>query len=128
MPQLQLPQLQSWISPRLPAVFPWVTVLLLAAGCGVAPLQQLDEDTPDMRQILGQQAAHRSPPPWYERPPAEPTEWPPERFPLLPNPVLFMWVHPHLAGEAHTVPIPGYPTAFHLYERDYFALPSETPP
>ena len=101
---------------------------LLLASCGTAPLQRLNEDTPDMRQILGQHASVQAPQPWYERPPAEPTEWPAESFPLLPNPMLLMWVHAHLAGVEHAVPVPGYPTAFHLYARNHFALPGETPP
>lgn len=124
----RLPLLPGWISGCLGAACPWTAALLLAAGCSTVPLQKLDEETPDMRQILSQHNTSPSPTPWYERPPAEPTEWPAERFPLLPNPVLFMWVHPHLAGDVHTVPIPGYPTAFHLYEREHFALPGETPP
>lgn len=46
-------------------------------------------------------------------------------FPTLPNPVLVMYVHPHLAGE-EGLPIPGYATAFTLYEKTHFALPGET--
>lgn len=37
-------------------------------------------------------------------------------FPALPNPVLVMYVHPHLAGE-EGLPVPGYATAFTLYEK-----------
>jgi len=37
-------------------------------------------------------------------------------FPRLPNPTLVMYVFPHLAGE-EAVPVPGYATAFPMYER-----------
>lgn len=46
-------------------------------------------------------------------------------FPTLPNPVLVMYVHPHLAGK-EGLPVPGYATAFTLYEKTHFALPGET--
>lgn len=46
-------------------------------------------------------------------------------FPTLPNPVLVMYVHPHLAGD-EGLPVPGYATAFTLYEKTHFALPGET--
>ena len=47
-------------------------------------------------------------------------------FPRLPNPSLVMYVFPHLAGEAHA-PVPGYATAFPLYEQTEYALPGELP-
>ena len=47
-------------------------------------------------------------------------------FPRLPNPTLVMYVFPHLAGEAQA-PVPGYATAFSLYERVEYALPGEVP-
>ncbi len=47
-------------------------------------------------------------------------------FPRLPNPTLVMYVFPHLAGDAHT-PIPGYTTAFPMYEQVEYALPGEVP-
>ena len=45
-------------------------------------------------------------------------------FPRLPNPSLVMYVFPHLAGEAHA-PVPGYATAFPMYEQVEYALPGE---
>ena len=45
-------------------------------------------------------------------------------FPRLPNPTLVMYVFPHLAGE-EAVPVPGYATAFPMYERTEYALPGE---
>ena len=47
-------------------------------------------------------------------------------FPRLPNPTLVMYVFPHLAGEAHA-PVPGYTTAFPMYEQVEYALPGEVP-
>lgn len=44
------------------------------------------------------------------------------RFPLLPNPSLVLFVFPHLVDN---VPIPGYATTFHLYEKNHYALPGE---
>ena len=45
-------------------------------------------------------------------------------FPLLHNPMLIMYVYPHVATESR-VPIPGYWTAFPLYNTIEFALPGE---
>jgi conjugative transfer region lipoprotein (TIGR03751 family) len=45
-------------------------------------------------------------------------------FQRLPNPTLVMYVFPHLAGEAHA-PVPGYATAFPMYEQVEYALPGE---
>ena len=47
-------------------------------------------------------------------------------FPRLPNPSLVMYVFPHLAGEAQA-PVPGYATAFPMYEQVEYALPGEVP-
>ena len=47
-------------------------------------------------------------------------------FPRLPNPTLVMYVFPHLAGEAGA-PVPGYATAFPMYEQVEYALPGEVP-
>ncbi len=45
-------------------------------------------------------------------------------FPRLPNPTLVMYVFPHLAGETQA-PVPGYATAFPMYEQVEYALPGE---
>ena len=45
-------------------------------------------------------------------------------FPQLPNPQLTMYVYPHLAG-LDQAPIPGYATAFLLYDKAHYALPGE---
>ncbi len=47
-------------------------------------------------------------------------------FPRLPNPTLVMYVFPHLVGETRA-PVPGYATAFPLYEHVEYALPGEVP-
>jgi len=44
-------------------------------------------------------------------------------FPLLPNPMLYMYVDPHIS--AGGLPIPAYVTQFRLYKSDYYALPGE---
>ena len=45
-------------------------------------------------------------------------------FPRLPNPALVMYVFPHLTGTGQ--PVPGYATAFSMYEKDAYALPGES--
>ncbi len=46
----------------------------------------------------------------------------PPTFSKLGNPILKLYVFPHLAG-TEMLPIPGYWTAFSAYSRDYYALP-----
>ena len=48
-------------------------------------------------------------------------------FPELPNPRIVMYVFPHLTG-ADRLPVPGYSTAFSMYDRAEFALPGEVAP
>ena len=45
-------------------------------------------------------------------------------FPLLPNPTLVMYVYPHFVGDEQ-LPVPGYSTAFPLYDKVYYAMPGE---
>lgn len=47
-------------------------------------------------------------------------------FPTLPNPTLVMYVDPHLTEDGH--PVPGYTTAFPMFERAEYALPGEAAP
>lgn len=49
-----------------------------------------------------------------------------QHFPTLPNPQLVLYVFPHFAGQDQA-PVAGYYTAFSLYTRNYYALPSEEP-
>ena len=48
-----------------------------------------------------------------------------ELFPRLPNPTLIMYIDPHLTQSGH--PVPGYSTAFPMYETEQYALPGEAP-
>jgi conjugative transfer region lipoprotein (TIGR03751 family) len=45
-------------------------------------------------------------------------------FPTLPNPQLVMYVYPHLS-HSDEAPVPGYMTAFSLYEKMYYAVEGE---
>lgn len=45
-------------------------------------------------------------------------------FPILPNPQLVMYIYPHLSRQDEA-PIPGYTTAFSLYEKTYYAMEGE---
>lgn len=44
-------------------------------------------------------------------------------FPVLPNPQLVMYVYPHFTAKGR--PVPGYSTAFKMFERDEYAMPGE---
>jgi len=44
-------------------------------------------------------------------------------FPVLPNPQIVMYVYPHLTAKGR--PVPGYATAFKMYEKDEYAMPGE---
>lgn len=46
-------------------------------------------------------------------------------FPRLPNPTLVMFVYPHMSRAG--VPVPGYSTAFPLFDSVEYALPGEAP-
>jgi len=48
-----------------------------------------------------------------------------ELFPRLPNPTLIMYIDPHLTHAGY--PVPGYSTAFPMYEQEQYALPGEAP-
>jgi conjugative transfer region lipoprotein (TIGR03751 family) len=48
-------------------------------------------------------------------------------FPILPNPQLVMYVYPHLS-HPDEAPVPGYTTAFSLYEKTYYAIEGEVRP
>ena len=51
-------------------------------------------------------------------------------FPTLPNPTIVLYIHPHKVKDPNTgesLPVPGYATAFPLYNRVEFALPGELP-
>ncbi|MBC8210195.1 MAG: TIGR03751 family conjugal transfer lipoprotein [Gammaproteobacteria bacterium] len=46
-----------------------------------------------------------------------------QQFPRLPNPELRLYVFPHLSRKGH--PVPGYSSAYLMYEKDQYALPGE---
>lgn len=46
-----------------------------------------------------------------------------QTFPRLPNPELSLYVFPHFSRKGH--PVPGYSSAFLMYEKDEYALPGE---
>ncbi len=46
-----------------------------------------------------------------------------EEFRYLPNPILTMYIYPHLTDAG--TPVPGYATFFKFYEKDHIGLPSE---
>ena len=49
-----------------------------------------------------------------------------QQFPVIPNQQIKGYVFPHLSSRGH--PVPGYTTAFTVYERTHYALPGEVPP
>lgn len=49
-----------------------------------------------------------------------------QAFRYLPNPILTMYIFPHLTDAG--TPVPGYTTFFKFYEADQVGLPSEFPP
>ena len=46
------------------------------------------------------------------------------RFPELNNPMLIMFVFPHITES--NLPVPGYSTAFRMFEKTPFAMPGES--
>ena len=47
-------------------------------------------------------------------------------FKLLPNPTIAVYIFPHMTQFQNTdVPVPGYTTAFFLYEKNHYAMPGE---
>ncbi len=130
-------------APVLRALLVWISVPVLLAGCATHKDRVLPQDGKPMRQIYEEHFAsmgrrvidnarsglkggpgdgdanlHG-----YVRSAHEEIE---NRFPRLPNPVLVMFVYPHLAG-SEGVPVPGYATRFRMYERTEYALPGEVP-
>lgn len=109
-----------WIK-RLGGVF---AVTLLLEGCAFNPLHKNRDQATDMRGVLRAHLAARA----TRDPPARAQDAATDDLRRLPNPVLITWVHAHFSGGDGGVPIPGYATAFSMYERDHLALPGEWPP
>ena len=113
--------------------------VLALSACSVAGPREspLPKDGPTMIEIYrGASTAARGGPQLREalplRPPAELSPGPvkesalrqiEQRFPRMPNPDLVMYVFPHLARGKY--PVPGYFTAFPMYERVEYLLPGE---
>ena len=116
----------------------------LVGGCASTKDQILPQDGPTMMEIyqehqMGVGAGHRADQAraalhrpravqadvadlaGYTRTAADEIE---ARFARLPNPTLVMFIFPHLAGD-DAVPVPGFSTAFPMYERTHYALPGE---
>lgn len=118
-----------------------ITALALTSGLlltGCASQQELIPDTgPDILDIYDRhmQQSSQTPRMWreirdgrrdlsdYTRSAATELD---TRFPKLPNPELVMYVFPHLTAKGR--PIPGYVTAFPMYEVTHYALPGEVAP
>lgn len=118
-----------------------ILMLLMAtwiSGCATnAPLQELSKEGPStaelMRQSAMQSNTHSSNK--YLRPVYDTNYSDYTRnannelnhlFPRLSNPTLVMYIYPHISSSG--VPVPGYSTAFSMYEKAVeYALPGETP-
>ena len=99
-----------------------IAVSGLAAGCGTG-LPVASDNEPSMRDILERHALASQPP--HTVPPRSAVRAA-SPFPLLDNPMLLLWVHPHFSAGPEPLPVPGYVTALPLYARDHFALPGES--
>ena len=110
----------------------YLSCLLAASLCGCATRSRIPEPTETMASVYQSTVALGASEAEYEGPRAGA----PERsvstatgvsdvqkaFPRLPNPLLTVYVFPHLSGD---LPVPGYVTAVPLYEQPPFALPDE---
>lgn len=119
----------------------WISLVgLVASGCSTnAPLKTLQNDGPSTAELM--RAAPLSPESSMERQPSHPGRTLYDYnyshytrnavneldmlFPQIPNPTLVMYVYPYIARSG--VPVPGYSTAFPLFEQPHYALPGETP-
>ena len=113
-----------------------ISIVVVLTGCGTKPVKTpLPNNGPTMREIL-EREGHLVLPPVPTRPPLNGTYGLSGytrdafnelnvRFPRLPNPILIMYVFPHLSKEG--TPIPGYSTMFPMYESVEYALPRELP-
>lgn len=117
-----------------------ILMLLMAtwiSGCATnAPLQELSKEGPSTAELMRQSSIQsnanvsRGLRPVYEANYGAYTRNANNElnslFPRLPNPTLVMYVYPHISTSG--VPVPGYSTAFPMYEKAVeYALPGETP-
>ena len=111
-------------------------VLVLAAGCSSSP-QLIPNEGKDTLQVYKDHMAHtREPTSIYRllrderrdlgRYTRDQRNEIQQLFPTLPNPEYVMYVFPHITTKGR--PVPGYSTAFRLYETEQYALPGEIAP
>lgn len=125
---------------RVPSLIPLLLAAMLMNACSVAGPRSspLPSEGPTMEQIYRERTGEAERSRVRERLPLRPpSEYSPgpvreaamrqieRRFTRLPNPDLIMVVFPHLAGGKY--PVPGYVTAFPMYERVEYLLPGEAP-
>lgn len=46
-----------------------------------------------------------------------------QKFPMLPNPELSIYIFPHFSRKGH--PVPGYSSSYLMYEKNEYAMPGE---
>jgi conjugative transfer region lipoprotein (TIGR03751 family) len=139
---------QRWIrfhhqhtrNPRRVATLLTLLILLILSGCTGTPMPLGEETMPTLKHIYTEKMSGKTSPiePATIHRPIHPADGDlrgqararyhglKHHFPFLPNPVLVMYVFPHLT--AADTPIPGYATFFKLYATDPVALPHEVSP
>lgn len=114
----------------------WACLCLMTlTGCAHQARQVLPDTGPDIKTVYERHISGETgktipdpyflhedptPRPGYTREAANEIE---QLFPMLPNPRIVLYVYPHFTAKGR--PVPGYATAFSLYEKDEYALPGE---
>lgn len=125
--------MRNWIDPPVFRAA-WAAAGLLAlSACGSTPTSEIfRDDVPSMGEIYGASTARvRGPRHVAGKSDGDVTGYTREAgneirnlFPTLENPTLLMYVFPHVTGKG--VAVPGYATAFPMYEQGViYALPGE---
>ena len=125
----------------------WISLVLLTlGGCATTKEDVLPQNMPTMAQVYRDHAtagnagedalldARAALSPWVvSSGDADLSGWTREAsyettllFPHLPNPTIVLYVFPHVTSAG--LPVPGYATAFPMYDSAPFALPGEAPP
>lgn len=125
----------------------WTSVVVLAlSGCATTKEEVLPENMPTMAEVYRDHAsagntgeaalleARASLSAWtVGSGDADLSGWTREAayetallFPRVPNPTIVLYVYPHVTRAG--LPVPGYATAFPMYDAAPFALPGEAPP
>ncbi|MBE0469928.1 MAG: TIGR03751 family conjugal transfer lipoprotein [Methyloprofundus sp.] len=118
----------------------WISLVvgtLLLAGCSTSsPLQKMNSDSPGTAELMrqapfapGGSGAAEPVRPMFDYNYTDYTRTAQHEldvlFPRLPNPTLVMYVYPHISAAG--VPVPGYSTAFTMFNQPHYALPGEMP-